>query len=176
MPRELNGASKGRARSSASRATAQSHQSRSLVQASLADLFEPLRRFSRTHPGALIGGALLAGLTLSHITRARGGHSANRDVNNGGGRHPGSRHGQWRDTVVASKGAKLKELSAERPSFAAPPLVRATAAIARPPQGRAATRLISDTNASPSSATDVSVSSSNYGGGSEPGAISTGSS
>jgi len=165
--------------SGASRARGKSHRgsrSRSLIPASFADLVESLRRFSRSHPAVLIGGVVAAGCTLGRLARARGRHSANRDGSHGGRRQMGSRQGQWREPVAASHVARLKELTAERFSFAAPVLVRATAAVPGLAQFRSGTRLVLGTSASPSSATDASVGRPNYGGGNEPGAISTGSS
>ena len=157
--------------------------SRSVGGTTLEDVIDSVRRFGRSHPAAFIGGAVLAGLALGRFVRSSGRPNPYDGEGDWGPADRGAA-GAW------SQGRSAGNQDASPPSYAgssypagegaafAPPsrAMGETAGAPAPAQGYAGGGMGTATASSPSSATEPSVTASDYSGGSEPGAISTGGS
>jgi hypothetical protein len=158
--------------------------SRSVGGTTFEDVIDSVRRFGRSHPAAFIGGAVLAGLALGRFVRSSGHNSLDdaegdwRDLDDRG---PGTA-GEWSERRFAADHdaapppyAGSSYPAGEGASFAPPSRAMGeTAGAPAPAQGYAGGGMGTATRPSPSSATEPSVTASDYSGGSEPGAISTG--
>ncbi len=158
--------------------------SRSVSGTTLEDVIDSVRRFGRSHPAAFIGGAVLAGLALGRFVRSSGRHNTYDDGDGDWGPADRGAAGAW------SQGRSAGNQDAASPPYAgssypagegasfAPPsrAMGETAGAPAPAQGYAGGGMGTATASSPSSATEPSVAASDYAGGSEPGAISTGGS
>ena len=169
--------------------------SRSVSGASFEDVVELVRNFGRSNPAAFIGGAVLAGLALGRFARASGhrpssgfredeGEWYDYPGRNGGGRDwrgegERSRHGRGfggNEGMEPAPFDRPSYRSGERAAFTPASRADADAAAPSQAQGYAGGGMRTDPirSSTPSSATDASVTSSDYSRSSEPGVISTG--
>ena len=159
--------------------------SRSVGGTTFEDVIDSVRRFGRSHPAAFVGGAVLAGLALGRFVRSSGRHISYEDAagdwRDADDRGPGAA-GEWSQGRFAGNQdaapppyAGSSYPAGEGASFAPPSRAMGeTAGAPAPAQGYAGGGMGTATASSPSSATEPSVAASDYSGGSEPGAISTG--
>jgi hypothetical protein len=133
--------------------------SRSVSGANLSDIVGSVRAFGRANPAAFIGGAVLAGFALGRFARASARHDD--ETWEAGSWEEAAERERWQ-SGSANEGSPLAPTS----GFADAPAA----------QGYGGGGMGADPiqSATPSSATDPSITTSSYSRGGEPGAISTG--
>ena len=160
--------------------------SRSVNGATFEDMVDSVRNFGRSNPAAFIGGAVLAGLALGRFARASGHRRVGFREEEGEWSGHGNRFGaarDWRDErfggnegMEPGRYDRPNYPPGERAAFTPASRADADAAASSQAQGYAGGGMRTDPiqPSTPSSATDASVTSSDYSRGSEPGVISTG--
>jgi hypothetical protein len=148
--------------------------SRSVSGSSIRDMLGSVREFGRANPAAFIGGAVLAGLALGRFARASGS------------RAPNDGEEAWRHGVDGGDFERERYRGSGYPAGGSPPFNSpsrggADAAMSGAPeaaQGYAGGGMAADSvrSSTPSSATDVSMSTGSSVSDSETATISTGES